>query len=128
MTDEEFYGLYKNFLKVNKKALKSSEGYTAWKEKATSMLNSVCNKDGLISWLRFRSRRAETIGNVAWTPVIAATIAVIVTRLSEDDMSLLRIAIVALLAIIPIAFCVNMVLHEISYARFCDECIHLMEK
>ena len=87
---------------------------------------NLCNKDGLISWLKFRSRRAETIGNVAWTP--AATIAVIVTRLSEDDMSLLRIAIVALLAIIPIAFCVNMVLHEISYARFYDECIHLMEK
>ena len=43
MTDEEFYGLYKDFLKVNKKALKSSEGYTAWEEKATSMLNSVCN-------------------------------------------------------------------------------------
>ena len=92
------------------------------------MLNSVRNKDGLISWLRFRSKRAETIGNVAWTPAIAAIIAVIVTRLSEDDMSLLRIAIVALLAIIQIAFCISMALREVSYARFCDECACLMEK
>ena len=92
------------------------------------MLNSVRNKDGLVSWLRFRSRRAETIGNVAWTPAIAAIIAVIVTRLSEDDMSLLRIAIVALLAIIPIAFCISRALREVSYARFCDECARLMEK
>ena len=128
MTDEELYDLYNDFLKVNKKALKSTEGYVAWEEKATSMLNSVCNKDGLISWLKFRARRAETIGNVAWTPTIAAIIAVIVTRLSEDDMSLLRIAIVALLAIVPIAFCISRALHEVSYARFCDECVRLMEK